>query len=98
MRFTLNCLKTMNSQGKTSDSNNLQSGYPTLKYKRARSVFLNVATGSGTMSVALSAGGLGTAMTGVGLPVAVSSRGFMCCGECDLWCLGEDDFQKCQQA
>ena len=42
------------------------------KYKRARSLFLNVATGSGTMSVALSASGLGTAMTRVGLPVAVS--------------------------
>ena len=42
------------------------------KYKRTRSLFLNVASGSGTMSVALSAGGLGTAMTGVGLPVAVS--------------------------
>ena len=42
------------------------------KYNRARSLFLNVATASGTMSVALSAGGLGTGMTGVGLPVAVS--------------------------
>ena len=42
------------------------------KYKRARSLFLNVATGSGTMSVVLSGGCLGTAMTGVGLPVAVS--------------------------
>ena len=42
------------------------------KYKRARSLFLNVATGSGTMSVVLSGGCLGTAMTGVGLPVALS--------------------------
>ena len=42
------------------------------KYKRARSLFLNVSTASGTISVALSAGGLGTGMTGVGLPVAVS--------------------------
>ena len=33
---------------------------------------MNIATGSGTMSVALSAGSLGTAMIGVGLPVAVS--------------------------
>ena len=42
------------------------------KYKRARSLFLNISTCSGTMSVALSAGSLGTGMTGVGLPVAVS--------------------------
>ena len=42
------------------------------KYKRARSLFLNISTGSGIMSVALSAGGLGTGITGVGLPVAVS--------------------------
>ena len=41
------------------------------KYKRARSLCLNVATGSGTKSVALSAGGVGTAMTGVRLPVAL---------------------------
>ena len=42
------------------------------KYKRARSLFFNIATASGTLSVALSAGGLGTGITGVGLPVAVS--------------------------
>ena len=42
------------------------------KYKRARSLFFNVSTASGTLSVALSAGGLGTGMTGVRLPVAVS--------------------------
>ena len=42
------------------------------KYKRARSLFLNVATASGTLSVALSAGGLGTGIAAVGLPVAVS--------------------------
>ena len=42
------------------------------RYKRSRSIFLNISTGRGTMSVALSAGGLGTGLTGVGLPVAVS--------------------------
>ena len=42
------------------------------KYKRARSLFLNIATASGTLSLALSAGGLGTGMTGVRRPVAVS--------------------------
>ena len=42
------------------------------KYKRARSLVLNIATASGTLSVALSAGGLGTEISGVGLPVAVS--------------------------
>ena len=42
------------------------------KYKRTRSLFLKIATASGTLSVALSVGGLGTGMTGVGLPVVVS--------------------------
>ena len=42
------------------------------KYKRARSLFLNIATACDTLSVALSAGGLGTGMTAIGLPVAVS--------------------------
>ena len=41
------------------------------KYKRARSAYLNLSTGSGTLSVILSGGGLGTGLTGVGLPVAI---------------------------
>ena len=48
------------------------------KYKRARSLFFNVSTASGTLSVALSAGGLGTGMSGVGLPVAVSHGALGC--------------------
>ena len=41
------------------------------KYKRASSAFLNISTGSGTLSVIFSGGGLGTGLTGVGFPVAV---------------------------
>ena len=42
------------------------------KYNRARSILVNMSTGSGVLSFTLSAGGLGTGLTGVGLPVAVS--------------------------
>ena len=42
------------------------------KYNRARSILVNMSTGSGVLSFTLSAGGLGTGLTGVGLPVAIS--------------------------
>ena len=50
------------------------------KYNRVRSFLLNVATASGTMSVALSASGLGTGMTGVGLPgvISLGAMGGLC--------------------
>ena len=42
------------------------------KYNRARKLFLNTSTGTGTLSLLLGASGLGTGLTGVGLPIAVS--------------------------
>lgn len=42
------------------------------KYKRARSILVNISTGTGSMSLVLSGGGLGTGITGIGISVAIT--------------------------